>query len=179
MSGALAGRSAENEASRGRVETTKVRRYFPGKRPDWIQEEEDSVLTVGDVTKSQPARRPETDRSGTGDWGRPVFCVFMGNVALDASFEVLVAVNGNYMSNWLGDIHCGAGIAAPVVVARADPRLQRLQRAQQAAEDDDIMEGRPRRRHEIAEPQVSFLYVQPGEVTPLFVGARLLMIVQP
>ena len=79
----------------------------------------------------------------------------------------------------LGDINRGAGIAAPVVVARADPRLQRLQRAQQAAEDEDVMEGRPRRRHEIAEPQVSLLYAQPGGVMPLFVGARLLLIVQP
>ena len=99
MSGALAGRSAENEASRGRVETTKVRRYFPGKRPDWIKEEDDSVLTVGDVAKSPPVRRPETDRSGTGDWARLVLCVFMENVALNALFDGMLATNGR-RSTW-------------------------------------------------------------------------------
>lgn len=36
MSGALAGRSASVDADKGRVETTKVRRYRPGQKPHWI-----------------------------------------------------------------------------------------------------------------------------------------------
>jgi hypothetical protein len=34
MSGAIAGRSAQ-EKDKGRVEATKVKRYWPGKAPEW------------------------------------------------------------------------------------------------------------------------------------------------
>ncbi len=39
MSGALAARHADQEGEKGRVESTKVRRYWPGKAPNWASTE--------------------------------------------------------------------------------------------------------------------------------------------
>lgn len=69
MSGALAGRTESKELNRGRVEATKVRRYWPGKRPDWIKEEEESdeeeeVEEEGEPEDEGPAQAEPVVRTG-------------------------------------------------------------------------------------------------------------------
>ncbi len=44
MSGALAARQANNESEKGRVDKTRVRRYWPGKAPDWVDEQEEEAV---------------------------------------------------------------------------------------------------------------------------------------
>ena len=44
MSGAVAARGDGDKGDKGRVETTKVKRYWPGKLPDWAKDEEDEDL---------------------------------------------------------------------------------------------------------------------------------------
>ncbi|CAD7701159.1 unnamed protein product [Ostreobium quekettii] len=44
MSGALAGRTINHELEKGRVEPTKVRRYWPGRAPEWALNEDDEVV---------------------------------------------------------------------------------------------------------------------------------------
>lgn len=43
MSGALAARGADREAERGRVERTKVHRYWAGKAPEWAYDQVNKV----------------------------------------------------------------------------------------------------------------------------------------
>lgn len=57
MSGALAGRREVNELNKGRVEATKVRRYWPGKRPDWIKEESE------DEEDSEEEEQPQEEEA--------------------------------------------------------------------------------------------------------------------
>jgi hypothetical protein len=42
MSGALAGRSSDREQDKGRVEKTKVQRYWAGKLPGWAEQPQDA-----------------------------------------------------------------------------------------------------------------------------------------
>ncbi|GAB4819558.1 hypothetical protein N2152v2_006604 [Parachlorella kessleri] len=114
MSGALAGRSQAKELNRGRVEATKVRRYWPGKRPDWVKEDEegqqdDDDESAEDEDEQQAPAEPAPEAAAVR-----------------------------------------TGIAAPVIVKKADdPRLRRLAGAQPAERSS------ARERHrEVAEPQV-------------------------
>ena len=44
MAGALAGRTINHELEKGRVDPTKVKRYWPGRAPDWALDEDDEVV---------------------------------------------------------------------------------------------------------------------------------------
>lgn len=105
----MAGRREGKELNKGRVEATKVRRYWPGKRPDWIKEEDDD--------EDEEELEEEEEASEPAHEAEPVV---------------------------------RTGIAAPVIVKRADdPRLRRL------AETQPADRGEARHRHrEVAEPQV-------------------------
>lgn len=41
MAGALAGRTVEKEFEKGRIGVTKVKRYWPGRAPEWAEEEDE------------------------------------------------------------------------------------------------------------------------------------------
>ncbi|KAL6769975.1 hypothetical protein ACKKBG_A33100 [Auxenochlorella protothecoides x Auxenochlorella symbiontica] len=69
MSGALAARGASEEGNRGRVEATKVRRYWPGKRPDWVGNEEEEDLAV---PSTAPAAEDEPTSVQRTDIAAPV-----------------------------------------------------------------------------------------------------------
>ncbi|KAG2429704.1 hypothetical protein HYH02_013961 [Chlamydomonas schloesseri] len=42
MSGAFAARTAQEEADKGRVDRTRVKRYWPGKAPEWADQQEEA-----------------------------------------------------------------------------------------------------------------------------------------
>mmetsp|Transcript_17478 Transcript_17478/g.37773 ORF Transcript_17478/g.37773 Transcript_17478/m.37773 type:complete len:486 (-) Transcript_17478:38-1495(-) len=44
MSGALAAKPTDKESEKGRVDKTKVKRYWPGRAPEWIDQQEDEVV---------------------------------------------------------------------------------------------------------------------------------------
>ena len=44
MSGSMAGRSADADAEKGRVEATKVKRYRPGQVPEWMKTVEEEPI---------------------------------------------------------------------------------------------------------------------------------------
>lgn len=72
MSGAVAGRAAAVDENKGRVEATKVRRYWPGKRPDWVEQDEDEDELVPaapsgcseDVEEAEAAQRTGETQGG-------------------------------------------------------------------------------------------------------------------
>lgn len=64
MSGALAARGASEEGNRGRVEATKVRRYWPGKRPDWVGNEEEEDLAVPSTAPAAEDEPTSVQRTG-------------------------------------------------------------------------------------------------------------------
>ncbi len=41
MSGAMAARTAVAEGDKGRVDKTRVKRYWPGKAPEWAEEQQE------------------------------------------------------------------------------------------------------------------------------------------
>lgn len=54
MSGALAARHAEKELDKGRIEKTRVKRYWPGKAPEWA-EDDDTVAVAREVVRTDVA----------------------------------------------------------------------------------------------------------------------------
>lgn len=52
MAGALAGRHTEKELEKGRVENTRVTRYWPGKAPDWVKEDNAEETLVRGVQRT-------------------------------------------------------------------------------------------------------------------------------
>jgi microfibrillar-associated protein 1 len=52
MSGALAGRHTDKELEKGRVENTRVTRYWPGKKPDWVNEDDPEEALVRGVQRT-------------------------------------------------------------------------------------------------------------------------------
>lgn len=46
MSGALAGRQTDKELEKGRVEKTTVKRYWPGRAPAWIEQQQEQAAAV-------------------------------------------------------------------------------------------------------------------------------------
>ena len=52
MAGALAGRHTDKELEKGRVENTRVTRYWPGKAPDWVKEDEAEENLVRGVQRT-------------------------------------------------------------------------------------------------------------------------------
>lgn len=47
MSGALAARPTDKESEKGRVDATRVRRYWPGKAPEWAQADDEGTGAAG------------------------------------------------------------------------------------------------------------------------------------
>ena len=66
MSGAMAGRSAGADGNKGRVETTKVKRYRPGQVPEWMKSEgEDTELPfTGKAAVEEPGLDAAVRRTG-------------------------------------------------------------------------------------------------------------------
>lgn len=85
MAKAVAGRHPQQDVDKGRVDPARVRRYWPGRAPEWAQEEDEEAL-----------------------------------------------------------LNNRDQVAAPVVVSKADPRLQRL--TQQQKQQEDEMEEPEHRR---------------------------------
>jgi microfibrillar-associated protein 1 len=124
------GRSIGDEDNKGRVETTKVRRYFPGKRPNWLTEDADEADLLQNNNKQSSPSPPHQHPSSHH---RPPINP-TGMVAIQSK----------------------PGIAAPIIVKRKsdDPRLRRLaQQSKQRDSDEEEAgnrrgEGGRRRRHE-------------------------------
>jgi microfibrillar-associated protein 1 len=145
MLGAYVGRTGDApDANKGRVETTKVKRYRPGQQPEWMktgEEEFELAEAVGQATLEAHAT------------GTMYGCV---GTALCASLEPRVVPY--------------TGVAAPVIVKKADdPRLRRL--AERGPVDRGAARDRHR---EVAAPQIVRRRERPSEdqVTEEAVGDR-------
>jgi microfibrillar-associated protein 1 len=59
MSGALAGRQTDKELEKGRVEKTTVKRYWPGRAPAWIeqQQQEQAAAVPSEDALAQQVQR--------------------------------------------------------------------------------------------------------------------------
>lgn len=44
MANAVAGRAPQQEVDKGRVDPARVKRYWPGRAPDWAQDEDEEAL---------------------------------------------------------------------------------------------------------------------------------------
>lgn len=139
MSGALAGRGQAAELNKGRVEATKVRRYWPGKRPDWVAEDEEGEEL--EEEEQDVAEEPAPD-------GEPaVRTGIAAPVIVKRGWRSASAALVSYMPASLLRRVPHASPASLPSAGADDPRLRRLAEARPAGE------GRHRQR-EVVEPQV-------------------------
>lgn len=61
MAGALAARHTDKELEKGRVDTTRVRRYWPGKAPAWAPQDEEELAREVQRTAIAPVIVRRTD----------------------------------------------------------------------------------------------------------------------
>lgn len=55
MSGALAARNADKELEKGRVDKTKVKRYWAGRAPEWVQQQQEDEPVVKERARTEVA----------------------------------------------------------------------------------------------------------------------------
>lgn len=56
MAGALAARHADKELEKGRVENTRVKRYWPGRAPSWVENQQDAAPPTEEAIAQQVQR---------------------------------------------------------------------------------------------------------------------------
>eukprot|EP00882_Tetradesmus_deserticola_P007184 GHRQ01007565.1.p1 GENE.GHRQ01007565.1~~GHRQ01007565.1.p1 ORF type:complete len:149 (+),score=33.82 GHRQ01007565.1:232-678(+) len=56
MAGALAARHTDKDLEKGRVENTRVRRYWPGRAPAWVENQQQDAVPVDEALAQQVQR---------------------------------------------------------------------------------------------------------------------------
>eukprot|EP00775_Hariotina_reticulata_P006171 gene6171-6409_t len=57
MAGALAARHTDKELEKGRVENTRVKRYWPGRAPAWIEQQQQDAAPATEEALAQQVQR--------------------------------------------------------------------------------------------------------------------------
>jgi microfibrillar-associated protein 1 len=116
MSGSMAGRTADADAAKGRVEATKVKRYRPGQVPDWMKPVEDDpeLPAAGGRFAPAPAAAAAEEPARRTGVAAPVIV----KRADDPRLRRLAEVSPVDRAAAARERHREREVAAPAIVAR-------------------------------------------------------------